>query len=223
MGYREAVLRPEGYEVAYVEAEKYRGSGATQHRNCVATKGGARYFAFRICPPDRPEHHDHICSIQDAIPHMARMLAPIKDIVLLEEAGGHNLWHMTTRPDAAAVERQLIEFALATKRNHLIHGDLRPWNVYCDNEQRVHIIDWWFLSSFVSDLVGEQPRRLDLVEGPDAHYVKFHPGLVTQKAFTDIDLADARTIGKLLRGEIELADSEAWQGYYGSLGRFLWQ
>jgi hypothetical protein len=87
--------------------------------------------------------------------------------------------------------------------------------VFCDNEQRIQVIDWWCLSSFVSDLPCE---RRDLVEGTDAHYAKFHGDLVSQGNFTEIDLRDARTIGKLLRGEIELSDAEAWRGYYGSLG-----
>lgn len=220
MGYREAVLSAEGYEIKYEEGEKYRGSGAKKHRNCIATKGGVRYFAFRISPPDHPRHHQRIQSIQGSIPHMARMLEPIQDVVLLEEAHGTNLWHMKAQPDPARIEDQLIEFALATGKHGLIHGDLRPWNVFCDNEQRIEVIDWWFLSSFVSDLAGE---RRDLVEGTDAHYVKFHSDLVSQGNFTELDLRDARTIGKLLRGEIELSDAEAWQGYYGSLGRFLWK
>jgi hypothetical protein len=222
MGYREAVLSPEGYEIVYQGREKYRGSGG-QHRSCVATKGGVRYFAFRICHPDSPKHHERIQRIQDSIPHMARMLKPIKDVVLIEEARGENLWHMKTRPDLTRVEGQLIEFARATKRNGLIHGDLRPWNVFCDDEQRVQVIDWWYLSSFIGDLVGDRPRRPDLVRGQDAHYAKFHPDLVSQNKFTDIDLADAGIIGKLLRGEIELSDAGAWRGRYSSLGRFLWQ
>jgi hypothetical protein len=154
---------------------------------------------------------------------MARMLEPIKDVVLLEEARGDNLWHMRIRPDPAIVEDQLIEFALATKRYDLIHGDLRPWNVFCDNEQGVQIIDWWCLSSFVSDIFGEGARRLDLVEGTDPHYAKFHADLVSEKKFTEIDLADAKTIGSLLRDEIELDDASAWHGYYGSRGRFFWK
>jgi hypothetical protein len=53
------------------------------------------------------------------------------------------------------------------------------------------VIDWSCLSSFVSDLTGERPRRRDLVEG---HYAKFHPSLVSQKRFTDIDLSDVKLI-----------------------------
>jgi hypothetical protein len=124
----------------------------------------------------------------------------------------------------AAIEAQLIEFALSTKKNELIHGDLRPWNVFCDNEQKVQVIDWWYLSSFVSDLVGEHPRRLDLTrEGPDPHYARFHSNLVSVGRFTEIDLTDAKTIGRLLRSEINFSDTEAWGGSYRSMGKFLWE
>jgi len=133
---------------------------------------------------------------------MARMVV-IDDIVLLEKARGQKLWEMETAPQYAdTVEYQLIEFARSTQDNQLIHGDLRPWNIFFDAEQGVQVIDWICLSSFVDDLVGDQPRRRDLVEGEDAHYVKFHSGLVARRNFAEIDLADARLIGQLLKGDI---------------------
>ena len=208
-----------GNIVAY-ETRQTRGAGVK--RVCIAVKDGVRHFAFKICdkcPDDNPDHYQRIESIQTTIPHMARMVGPIEDIVLLEEARGILLWHLENRPDISLVESQLTEFALATKRNDLINGDIRPWNVFFDDRDGVQVIDWWCLSSFVSDLVGERPRRRDLIDG-QGHYSKFHPDLVSQNRFTDIDLFDARLIGRLLRGEIDL--SEAWHGHYHALGRFLW-
>jgi len=94
--------------------------------------------------------------------------------------------------------------------------------VFFDGEHGVQVIDWTCLSSFVSDLTGDRPRRRDLVEG-QGHYARFHPDLVSQRKFTDIDLSDAKLIVRLLRGEIELSDSEAWLGEYAQMGRFLWR
>ncbi len=221
MGYRESILSQRGYEVRY-ETRYTRGAGAK--RVCIAIKDGVRSFAFRIgheCPDDCPDHYQHIQNIQTSIPHMARMVGPIRDVVLLEAARGEMLWHMANRPDPSLVEDQLTEFALATKHNGLINGDIRPWNVFFDRDHGVQVIDWWCLSAFVSDLIGEPPRRRDLVEGK-GHYARLHPDLVSQRKFTDIDLSDARLIGRLLRGEIELSDKEAWLGEYRSMGRFLW-
>jgi hypothetical protein len=226
MGDREAILLPRGYEVTYRECRKYRGSVAT--KQCIAMKDGVRYFAFKVCPKvcphDHPDHYHRIQRIQASIPRMARMVGPIEDVVLLEEARGQLLWELETAPDPAVVESQLIEFALGTQNNRLIHGDVRPWNVFFDNNHGIQVIDWWCLSSFVDDLLprgGLPPRRADLLG--QGHYVKFHPDLVAQGKFTEIDLTDAKLIGRLLRGEIELSDSDAWRGDYRSLGQFHWR
>jgi Phosphotransferase enzyme family len=130
---------------------------------------------------------------------------------LVAGSSGQNLWAMDTPPDPAVIEEQLLDFAQWAEAHHLIHGDLRPWNVFFDQHYGVQMIDWRDLSAFVDDLLprdGQPPRRSDLLG--EGHYAKFHPDLVTQAKFTEIDRSDARLIGKLLRGEIGI--SEAWLG-----------
>jgi len=207
----EELLVPRNYAVRYEDLKKERGSTAT--KQCLASKDGVEYFGFKLCPRacprDRPEHYQRIQDIQTSISRMARMVV-IEDIVLLEKARGQKLWEMDTAPNyAEIVECQLIEFASSTRHNQLIHGDLRPWNVFFDADHGVQVIDWVCLSAFVDDLIGDLPRRADLVEGEAAHYVKFHSGLVAQRRLTEIDLADARLIGKLLTGHIKRL-GEAW-------------
>jgi hypothetical protein len=218
------VLSSEGYVVTTSLREKYRGAGRPQNV-CTATKSGVTYYAFKVrtsdCIHDRADHYQRIRTIQDSIPRMARMVGPFEDVVLLEAAHGHLLWDLDKAPDPAIVEAQLIEFAVGTRKNHLIHGDLRPWNVFFDNERGVQVIDWWCLSSFVDDLLprGVLPaRRADLLG--QGHYVKFHPELVAQGKLTEIDQEDARRIGKLLRGDIGL--SEAWRPVYQISPRPAW-
>ena len=209
----EECLSQQGYDVSVFRRAKYAGAEPTLQY--TATRDGVRYFAFKISGPDSPDHYERIRSIQDSIPHMAKMVGPIGDIVLLEEAHGHSLWDLDKAPDPGVVEAQLIEFALGTEKNQLIHGDLRPWNVFFDSERGVQVIDWWFLSSFIDDLLPRgplPPRRADLLG--EGHYVKFHPDLVIKGKLTGIDREDARRIGKLLRGDIGL--SEAWQSVYPS-------
>ena len=121
MGYRKSTLSSYGYQARYEERPKERGSDASRH--CIAIKGGLEHFAFRVCPPDHPDHYQRIRSVQDSIPHMARMVGPFDDIVLLERASGEKLWEMDTAPGyAQVVEDQLIEFALGTKNNQLAKG-----------------------------------------------------------------------------------------------------
>lgn len=226
MGYRQAILSLHGYKVKYETRPKYRCSADTVTL-CVALKDSVRYFAFRISAPDYVDHFRRLEKIQFSIPHMARMVGPIGDVVLLEAARGQLLWEMETPPDNALIEKQLIEFARGTKQNRLVHGDLRPWNVFFDDLSGVQVIDWWFLSAFVDDLVGDRPRRRDLISaeacGDPGHYVRFHPDLVAKAKFTEIDVSDAKIIGSLLRGEFDLSDSRSWKGHYSSYGRFLWQ
>ena len=218
------ILSSEGYVVTTSLREKYRGAGSHQHV-CIATKNSLTYYAFKVgtpaCVHDHVDHYERIRTLQDSIPRMARMVGPFEDVVLLEAAHGQLLWDLDKAPDPTIVEAQLIEFALGTARNQLIHGDLRPWNVFFDSEHGVQVIDWWCLSSFVDDLLprGVLPaRRADLLG--QGHYAKFHPELVARGKLTDIDQEDARRIGKLLRGDIGL--SEAWQPVYQITPRPAW-
>jgi len=202
------ILGPLGYQIQYVTGEKYLGSEPATLT--VATKDGVNYFAFKICAPDHPDHHRRIQSIQDPTPRMAKIVGPFEDVVLSSEVPGQNLWNMDVPPDPQIVEAQLREFALWTSCHQLIHGDLRPWNVIIDPLHGVKVIDWRDLSAFVDDLEpmhGLPPRRCDLLG--QGHYGSFHPGLVAQKKFLEIDESDVHLIGKLLRGEIGL--SEAWR------------
>jgi len=209
----EDILSPQGFQVQCVNREKYAGSDSTTI--CIAIKGGVKHYAFKVCPPDHPDHHRRIQTIQGSAPRMAKIVGPIEDVVLSVEARGQNLWEMDICPDPEIVEDHLLEFAMWTQTHDLIHGDLRPWNVFYDHTFGVQVIDWRDLSAFVDDLLPQgtrPPRRSDLLGV--GHYAKFHPTLVARGHFTEIDRTDARLIGKLLRAEIGL--SEAWSGPHQS-------
>jgi hypothetical protein len=209
----ESLLSQQGYQVQFVTREKYRGSGPATL--CIAVKGAVRHYAAGICAPDCPEHHRRIQTIEDVSRRMARFEVTPQGILLSMEARGQNLWEIEPAPDPGIIEAQLVEFARWTQKHRLIHGDLRPWNVFFDNEVGVQVIDWGNLSAFVDDLEphgGLPARRSDLLG--TGHYATFHPELVAQGKFTEIDLTDARLIGNLLKGEIGLA--EAWPGYHAS-------
>lgn len=95
MGHRKSILSSHGYQVRYEERPKERDCPASKH--CIAIKGSVKYFAFTICHPANPDTYQRIQSVQDSIPHMARMVEPIEDIVLLEEASGEKIGRWTMR------------------------------------------------------------------------------------------------------------------------------
>jgi len=211
------VLSPWGYSVHYEERPKYLGSDLTILY--LATKGGVRHYARRISHPEQPDHYRRIAKIEDFTPRMARIIGPIEDVVLSVEAPGEKLWEMEIRPDPEIVEAHLLQFQRWAKAHDLVHGDLRPWNVFFDQHHAAQVIDL-NLSAFVDDLLSRDnlpPRRVDLLTG---HYAKCHPDLVAERNYMEIDRCDALRIGKLLRGEIGL--SGAWPPGLVPLRRPSW-
>ena len=202
------ILSPLGYKVTYCTREKYRGAEPAEL--CIAIKDGLKHYGFKIGPLDSSDHHRRIQQIQDTIPHMTKIVVPSDGVVLSIEAQGQNLWDIEPAPEAGIIEDQLLEFARATEAHHLVHGDLRPWNVFFDPKHGVQVIDWRDLSAFVDDLLpcgDHPPRRGDLLSEANGHYKKVHPDLVAQGNFTEIDRMDALLIGKLLRSEIRLRET----------------
>jgi hypothetical protein len=210
------VLTPLGYQVDYFTREKYRGAPPAEL--CIATKNGVRHFVSRINTPDYADHHRRIRHLQGSMPHAARIVGPIENFILSVEARGQSLWSMEVPPNPDLVTAQLLEFSRWTEAHGLVHGDVRPWNVFFDQD-RIQVIDW-DLSAFIDvDLLprGEvPPRRLDLIAewnehtGGSGHYQRFHPDLVAQSRFGGIDRRDALLIRRLLKGKLGLG--EAWPG-----------
>ena len=185
MGHRSSILIPHGYAVKYDNGPKARGFDRANA--CIATKVGKTFYAFT----DRG-HYGRIKAVQDAIPHMARIDRIIEDVVLFEKADGKLLWdNLDPMPNIEDIERQLYEFAEGTKKCGLVHGDLRPWNVFF-HKGRITVIDW-DLSVFVEDM---RPDR----EPVKGHYARAHPGRPVH-ALADIDIVDAGRFARLMRGE----------------------
>ena len=191
MGHRKSKVEPHGYTVNYITRLKYKGSFPSEV--CIATKGDRRYFAFHATSQLR-----RIRDIQDSIPHTSPIADIIDDIVLFDEAKGELLWEIEDLPQKSLIESQLHEFALGTKKNGLIHGDLRPWNIFFHADHGVSVIDWGD-SEFVDELRighGLMAGRLN----------KHHNG----QKIVDVDLIDAERIAQMMRGEIEV--EEVWPG-----------
>lgn len=152
MRVRESIYTALGYKVTYVKVPKFRG---VEHVElCLAEKGGATFYAFN----DQKGRYVKIMKIQQSVPYMARFSEPKNGHILMEKASGELLWNLDTIPDQPVLEAALIRFAEATKAQHLSHGDIRPWNVFQDENGKITVIDW-HLSHFLNT---DQDHDLDL-------------------------------------------------------------
>ncbi len=195
MGYRDALLTQYGYETRYENQLKYRGSSLVPI--CKARKDGNTYFPVR----DSSGHLRRLASVQNSIPHIARIAYVVEDVVLFEEACGRLLWEMDELPGLDMVASALLTFAKATASVSIINGDVRPWNVFVDEVGGVQVIDWG-LSSFTDTLTLDH----HLLVG---HYRSFHPN-VPVASITDIDRIDVERLVRLMKGETSYRDE--WTG-----------
>ena len=125
MGKRESIYRPLGYDVHYKDVEKCRGFGTI--KICLAKKDGKTFFGL-----SDPAWYTKIMEAQDSIPHMAKFAEPADRHILLESAGTL-IWNLDEVAFHTEIENQLTEFANAANTQRLIHGDIRPWNVFLTN------------------------------------------------------------------------------------------
>lgn len=117
------------------------------------------FFVFH----DRDGLYSEIMKAQDRIPHMALFREPSQNHILMDTAPGQLIWHLENAPDPTLVERQLIEFVEGANGNGFSHQDIRPWNVFADEQSRITVIDW-----------GNSRRVKNNVDAEDvAGFVKF--------------------------------------------------
>ena len=133
---REAIYRALGFDVKRVKFRKFRGYAGDKEMS-RATKDGKDYFIRKD-----PGSYTKIMHLQDSVPHMAKFALPQRGYILTEIAPGTLLSDLDVIPDAASIERQLIEFANATKKHRLVHGDIRQWNVLLNTDGSIKVIDW---------------------------------------------------------------------------------
>ncbi|HSZ59672.1 MAG TPA: phosphotransferase [Tepidisphaeraceae bacterium] len=202
MGHRKSILESHGYTAVYEEREKYRGG--PKGLLCLARRGNSEYFAFK-----HKGRYRRLYEVQDSIPHMARIVDLVEDVAVFEKAIGKLLWDFEIVPDLDSVERQLSEFVSACQRNALVHGDLRPWNVFFDGKN-ITVIDW-DSSRFTDELVEGDELLIQL----RAHG---HKGISGSDA-ASVDSQELALLMRVLRSEIGL--NAAWC-YTRFAGRPKW-
>jgi len=156
MRVRESTYTRLGYTVTYEKREKYRGFQGPLLDVCHATKDGKKFVAIRT-----PDSYQKIMQIQASIPHVAQYSEPAGGHILMDHAVGDLVWHLNSAPTAISeIERQLLEFANGARSNGIIHRDVRPWNVFMDDDRKITVIDWGNNQLADNDLDIEDTKRL---------------------------------------------------------------
>jgi len=90
---------------------------------------------------------------------MAKILDRVESFLLWEEAPGKLLWELEDgRPSLGSIEDALREFVSAIGTVKLVHGDLRPWNVFFESKtKQFTVIDWGY-SCFIGEQKSEDAR-----------------------------------------------------------------
>jgi hypothetical protein len=191
------LLEKSGYTLRVERQEKYPGQPKI---NVVwAQRGASEFIALPALPCQ--SRYERIRRVQDSIPHIARIVEILSGadlqsgVVVFEKAAGKMLWKCDSVPDIDRIEAQIVEFAAATEANKMIHGDIRPWNIFYDAEKGIKVIDW-DSCRFIDELcLGDELLRNLANHGHDGHPLS---------DLARIDADDAARLVKLLRGQTGL-------------------
>lgn len=101
--------------------------------------------------PDYRKRLSDIRQVQNQIPEAAQILEILQgqgdqDVALIEKLDGTLLWELeTNRPQLGMVTEALDTLVLNLQHAHLVHADIRPWNIiYQDRDSSFRCIDWGF-------------------------------------------------------------------------------
>jgi hypothetical protein len=158
-----------------------------------AKKNGVSGFVHLSNSDEESKQLLRIKQIQERIPMAAKIVEVIEDrIFVIEKARGVLLWEIedaTRLPEFLEIQNALDSFVASLKSVGLVHGDIRPWNIFYDSGIRTFkIIDWGF-SFFSNDGVPGRTRNHLRLRG--------HDSLPPET----VDAADAWKTISVLKGE----------------------
>lgn len=142
----EEILRAHGYLPETTVRPSYRGSSAGPQPITRVTKEGFKGYAADASAAGMLEHLRRIESVQDQIPHVARIHEFVDTIVVIEEGTGTLLWELETAPQHIATIRAAVEeTSRALRQIGLVHADVRPWNlVFEETAGKLTLFDWGY-------------------------------------------------------------------------------
>jgi hypothetical protein len=200
--YDECYLASHGYRCEAEIKASYRGS---THLSKVVTakKDGQVGFVF-VASHEDAQHFLRLRSIQDAFLGAAKIVDVIENrVFIVERAPGTLLWHIEDGlPEPESFRSALDAFVGSLEQVGLVHGDLRPWNVFYDPRKGFTVIDWGF-SFFTGD------SRVMKMSG---HFEASRH----KQPFLHVDKLDADRIVQLVEGRI------GWEDAWGHPNEITW-
>jgi RIO-like serine/threonine protein kinase len=91
---------------------------------------------------------------QEQLRMVPKLVYVAENIFLIEECGGTLLWEADDNAEFCdQLPSALARFVSSLARVGLVHGDIRPWNIFYDrNNKKFKIIDWAFSFFLGEDL-----------------------------------------------------------------------
>lgn len=127
----DCVLVSNGWNCEVIFRRAYRGTGEPVLAIITGTKESPNQEGIisAIKDRDQVEHFKAIKGIQDQLPHAAKILEIIDNIVITEKVHGKLLWEIEDKvdlPSEESLESELLSIVGELKNSNLVHGDIRP-------------------------------------------------------------------------------------------------
>jgi hypothetical protein len=200
--YNECYLASHGYKCEVRVMATYRGS-IYLNKIVTAEKNGQLGFVLLPAKED-VQHLLRIKGLEDRLPMAAKIVDVIEDkIFVIERVSGILLWENEDNlPAIDEIKRALGLLVASLQQVGLVHGDIRPWNIFYDaNRKQFKVIDWGF--SFF------------LENGP-SDKTKGHLDARGHKPpYQDVDQIDASKTIQVIEGSLSYED--AWHHPSGEM------
>lgn len=197
----DCVLISNGWNCEVIFRRAYRGTGEPVLAIITGTKESPNQEGIisAIKDRDQVERFKAIKGIQDQLPHAAKILEIIDNIVITEKVHGKLLWEIEDKvdlPSEESLESELLSIVGELKNSNLVHGDIRPWNLFYNSETKdLKLIDWGFSFFIGKRLFGNTQNHLN---------ERGHSG----RPHADIDSIDAQRTLRVFKREI--SPEKAW-------------
>jgi Phosphotransferase enzyme family len=195
----ECILKDQGYSCKVEVRHPYKGNRA--YSTVIrASKDRIHYLLFQV-PFWRVGHYRRIVQNQHQLKMVPKLVHFAESIFLIEKCEGTLVWETDDNAQFCdQLPSALAQFVSSLGRVGLVHGDIRPWNIFYDrNNKEFKIIDWGF-SFFLGEDLSKEPlwHLRDHLQARGHDLAKPH----------QVDHTDALKTEQIVKGTLRLED--AW-------------
>jgi hypothetical protein len=196
----ECILKDQGYSCEVEVRPTYKGS------RCYSTiirasKDGNHYLVCKV-PFWRVGHYRRIMQNQAQLRMVPKLVHVAESIFLIEQCRGSILWEADENAQFSdQLPSALAQFVSSLGQVGLVHGDIRPWNIFYDrNNKEFKIVDWGF-SFFLEEDLSKEPlwHLRDHLRARGHNLAKPH----------QVDHTDALKTEQIVKGTLRYED--AWR------------